>query len=265
MSEDEDNNICSFGANNNVETQEKLIEAANFHVMQAQKMRALAQLRAKQAAEDHKSNTPHNKRQYTLVGDYAQNLGVPHFGKEQPGDVYYFSELAIYLFGMVDTALDPNVLDAYAYTEGVGSKGGNNVASLIMHNLKKKGWLKDDETGYRLTLIFDNCAGQNKNNSVLRLANFLVELEYFEEVEIMFYVRGHTKNACDRLFNQLKLQFHPSNVMTFRHAIAKLWEAKNVNVVAVTERMFHDWNELLDTFYTKIKSGTISNNHVFRC
>ena len=58
--------------------------------------------------------------------------------------------------------------------------------------------------GGELNIVFDNCPGQNKNNCVLRLVPFLVELGYFDKVQFSFLVVGHTKNCCDRWFNRLK-------------------------------------------------------------
>jgi len=60
-----------------------------------------------------------------LVADYSQNLGLPHFGEEQPGDTYYFSPLSVYIFGIVDVSCSPEVLHAFGYTEDQGNKGGN--------------------------------------------------------------------------------------------------------------------------------------------
>jgi hypothetical protein len=95
---------------------------------------------------------------------------------------------------------------AFGYTEDQVGKGGNNVESLILKVLHELGWIKQDgSTGKQLSIILDNCGGQNKNNLVLSLAPWLVESKLFKKVENIFYVRGHTKNACYRLFNQLKL------------------------------------------------------------
>ena len=46
-----------------------------------------------------------------------------------------------------------------------------------------------------------NSPGQNKNNTVLKLAMWLKEMHYFKRVRFVFLIVGHTKNACDRLFN----------------------------------------------------------------
>ena len=66
-----------------------------------------------------------------------------------------------------------------------------------------------------LTCTFDNCTGQNKNNTVLKLLIFLVEMRYFKRVNFYFLVVGHTKNAADHLFNALKFLYRKDNIYTF--------------------------------------------------
>jgi hypothetical protein len=77
---------------------------------------------------------------------------------------------------------------AYGYTEDQGGKGGNNVASSILRGLADLGWLKQDCPGKRLSIIMDNCGGQNKNKYVLHLELFLAEVNYFNLVELIFYI-----------------------------------------------------------------------------
>jgi hypothetical protein len=85
---------------------------------------------------------------------------------------------------------------AYGYMEDKGSKGGNNVASLIIKALHDLDWIKEDgSTGKQLSIILDNCGGQNKNNFVLRLALWLVEWSYFKKVEIIFLYQGAYKEC----------------------------------------------------------------------
>jgi hypothetical protein len=71
-----------------------------------------------------------------MVCDYAQNLGLRHFGEEKPADIYYFSELTVNIFGIADVTKKPTKILAYGYTEDQGGKGGNNVASLVMRGFK---------------------------------------------------------------------------------------------------------------------------------
>ncbi len=65
-------------------------------------------------------------------------------------------------------------------------KGSNNVASLILKSLNDAKVFRKNEKGGELNIIFDNCSGQNKNNSVLRLIPYLVEVGYFKAVNFVF-------------------------------------------------------------------------------
>ena len=73
-------------------------------------------------------------------------------------------------------------MHAHVYHEGIGKKGANNVASLIIETLRKLNLLRENSVGSELNIIFDNCSGQNKNNTVIRLAGWLNEMNYFKEV-----------------------------------------------------------------------------------
>lgn len=70
--------------------------------------------------------------------------------------------------------------------------------------------------------MFDNYTGQNKNNTVLKMVPYLVEMGYFEEVVFHFLVVGHTSNACDRYFNQLKRLPRETNRYTVEEMLTKL-------------------------------------------
>jgi hypothetical protein len=102
---------------------EDLIEQASNHAEEAQQQRRLAKYRHQQAMDESKE--PHKNRRffffrililfyfyhetkvflfcsYCLIGDYAQNLELPHFGAEQPQDIYYFSALTVNVFGLAE-------------------------------------------------------------------------------------------------------------------------------------------------------------------
>ncbi len=65
-----------------------------------------------------------------------------------------------------------------------------------------------------LNIVFDNCSGQNKNNTVLKLAAWLMAMGYFKSVQFIFLVVGHTKNPADRLFNSLKHDYRKQSLFT---------------------------------------------------
>jgi hypothetical protein len=178
--------------------------------------------------------------------------------------VYYFSALTINLFGIVDLSRTTNKLNCYAYREFKAKKGNKNVASLLMQDLFDKFWLRKFNPRNKLTIAMDNCEGQEKNNGVLCLALFSVELEYFERVEFMFYIRGHTKNACDHTFNQMKLKHHKKDIFAWGRVIETLNTREHVNVVDAKEDILKNYGAMLDTFYRNFKIGTIPKNHIFK-
>jgi hypothetical protein len=242
--------------------EEAIIEAAAFHVEQVKFMCELDQKRAQEAKDDIENGVLHPEERHCLVCDFAQNLGIPHFGKYQPGDTYYYSPLTINLFGVVNLSRSPNKLDYYAYREFTGKKGSNNVSSLMMHNLHRRWMLQRYSPAERLTIIMDNCGGQNKNNHVLRLAANLVEMKYFRNVEFVFFVWGHTKNACSRLFNQMKIRFHKDQVHSYCMALKILNSQPNVSMIDATQDMFKDYGKMLDSFYSNFEPGT---TQLWRC
>jgi hypothetical protein len=113
----------------------------------------------------------HSKGTYIFVVDYGQNN--------------YFSPMKVNNLGMVDHAhkypdgLVSKHMHCHVCTDAVWKKGANNVASLIMKTLRHLDLFKQTTTGSELNIVFDNCCGQNKNNTVLRLAAWIAKLRYF--------------------------------------------------------------------------------------
>eukprot|EP00977_Amphora_coffeiformis_P007840 scaffold1724_cov158-Amphora_coffeaeformis.AAC.6 len=179
------------------------------------------------------------ERKDCIVADYCQNLALPHLGHSQPGETYYFSPLTVCCFGTADTATDKPQMRAYVYSEGDGKKGGNNVASLLFKDLHDRGWV-DKEKGPReeLTVVMDNCAGQNKNKMVLRMLALVTELGIYKRVNVAFLVAGHTKNICDRLFNLLKLVYRKSNLFGMHQLLGVLNTAEDVTAIGVKPKTF---------------------------
>jgi hypothetical protein len=241
---------------------EEAVLAAAKHVKMARAQRLLVNLKVQKARED--LHADHSQRTYTYICDYGQNMELPFFGGSQPGDTYYFTPLGIYNFGFVDVA-DPrgDHLYCHIYKEGDGKKGGNNVASLIMKSLQKMNVLQDNNKGKELNIVFDNCPGQNKNHHVLWLVPYLVEMGYFECVNFIFLVVGHTKNAADRRFNNLKMIYRRSNVTSFEKLIMTCSKSPHVSVWPVEDGDFRDYHTMFDMAYNAI-SGLLKH-HIFTC
>jgi hypothetical protein len=139
---------------------------------------------------------------------------------------------------------------------------------LIYKTLRDYGFLKENNPAAELNIIFDNCSGQNKNNTVLKLLLWLVEMGYFKRVNFVFLVVGHTKNSADRLFNALKLDYRNQNIYTIRELIKCLSRSKYCTIIPTVEEDFKNWNAYLDLFYRNYKDkakSIIKRNHIFTC
>ena len=241
-----------------------IVQGARLHVEQAKDQRELSNEKIEQAIADQSDGGKlHSECVRTLVMDYSQNADLPQLGANQPGKSYYLSPLSIYIFGIVDAGIKGGVLDAYVYPEHQGGKEGDNVASMLYLYLKKKGWLELGNQGKELNVIMDNCSGQNKNNCVLRLGALLVEVGYFKEVNFIFYVVGHTKNACDRWFNTLKRVYRVTDIWTFDQLIEKLKTHHLININKIERGDFKEFRKFEDQYYNVITSGKLLSGHIF--
>jgi hypothetical protein len=151
---------------------------------------------------------------------------------------------------------------AHVYNEAVGKKGANNVASLIVKTLRQLNLLRDDSAGGELNVIFDNCSGQNKNNTVLKLAAWLKGMGYFKNVNFIFLIVGHTKNAADSLFNSLKHEYRKKNLFTMEALFDCLSVSECVTVVPTLPEDFLDYNRLFNDVYRNL-AGKVKLNHIF--
>jgi hypothetical protein len=230
------------------------------HIDDAASMRQLTQKVIEDAKTATRENYADKDMAITLVADYCQNMEMPFFGKDQPGETYYYTPKTINLFGIVDCNSAKEVLHAYGYGEEHGGKGGNNVASLLMKHLFDRGLL-DGIKRKTLNVVMDNCGGQNKNNYVLRLAPYLVEMGYFEEVNFIFLIVGHTKNVADRLFNILKRLYRTQNIFS----MGMMMEAMKHELTIPYEvdwQVFKNWDKYLNRIY-KAKMSSVKKWQMF--
>jgi hypothetical protein len=238
----------------------KEMEKVVMHVNEAKSQREFANLIEANARQDEISNVPHRLRRRALLIDYAQNGGLPNLCNEQAGCAYYYSPLTLFIFGIVFIMASGYHLYAHVYSEDKGKKGGNNVVSMLHAQLKQLNLLREDETGGELTIIADNCGGQNKNNFLLRYIVYLVERKFYKKVRVLFLVAGHTKNHCDRHFNLMKVRYRKSNVFDMKGALETLGHVEE-HVTALEADEFHKWGDLLDELYNKL--GNINKWHNF--
>ena len=249
-----------------IKASEGAIDEAKRHVVNARVMRETANARVNEALQDEEKNVSWGERHDCIVVDYCQNMELPFFGGTQPGDTYYFSPLGVYCFGVCNVGTKDKDLTAYIYPEGDGKKGGNNVASLLIKDLERRGWIQSlgssNTPRARLTIILDSCGGQNKNRMVLRLAMLLVEIGAYKAVDYCFLVAGHTKNTCDRMFNSLKVVYRRSDVFTMDQMVTVLGKCAKVYPVVVGPSDFKDFDALEDRLYKRLAAGTVNRSHM---
>jgi len=157
-------NVCAVADIDRLEY-EKIILDASKHIEDAVKMQNYANKKMHESLQDKIDNKPWSKMRGVSIADYCQNMECPYFGLWQPGNTYYFSLISVFCFGVSNVGIKDHSLRAYIYLEGEeGKKGRNNVASLLMKHLSETGCI-DNTKGPRkeLTIIMDNCSGQNKN------------------------------------------------------------------------------------------------------
>ena len=149
---------------------------------------------------------------------------------------------------------------SHVYIEGEAKKGGNSVASMIWKTLQIKGLL-NGKTASEINIVFDNCAGQNKNRMVSRLLFFMVKLKVCLTARAIFLVKGHTKNDCDRMFNLMKHEYRKANVYTPDDLISLVNCHSQVTAIRMLPHKFKDWDALQNKMIAAMDG--ISRNHVF--
>ncbi len=97
---------------------------------------------------------------------------------------------------------------------------------------------------------------------MLRLAAWIASLGYFNEVNFIFLVVGHTKNAADRLFNSLKAMYRLKNLYTSDQMVEALGTSRTITIHPTMSEDFLDYSKLFDFFYKKL-TGRIKQNHIF--
>ena len=124
--------------------------------------------------------------------------------------------------------------------------------------------LQEELAGGELNIVFDNYSGQNKNNMVLKLTAWLKQMGYFKQVNFVFLVVGHTKNAADSSFNSLKLKYWKQNIYFMLDLIQCLNMSDSATVVPTKKEDFLDYDALFDDIYGDL-AGIVKQNHIFSC
>ena len=137
--------------------------------------------------------------------DMCQNILLPSFKVEHTVPTYYLQPANIYGLDIHDAS--NKICSVYTWTGFEGNKGIKNTDSCLLLWINDKGYYSQSygkkHKMPEIDLLVDNCGGQNKNNVMIQFLKIIKEQGLFETSTLYFYIKGPTKNYCDRSFNSL--------------------------------------------------------------
>ena len=89
-------------------------------------------------------------------------------------------------------------------------------------------------------VLVDNCGDQNKNNVMIRFLNMIKDGGFSRTATLNLYLKGNTKNACNRAFNNLKVLYWKQNVFASEKCCEILHTSKNIEVIQMFHEKFFD-------------------------
>lgn len=190
-----------------------------------------------------------------IAMDLQQVLPVPTLTHS---NMYYSRQLSCYNFGI--HLGDNNTAFMCMWDESIASRGSSEIASCLFEVINKNDNMINRK---KLILWSDNCAGQNKNKTLLVFMLFLVNMGIFDEIIQKFLVSGHSFLACDRDFaiiekrRRVCTNFAPSDLQRMVRT-AKL--TTPFQVIPMDENHFFSFKDIANNFLntTKLPISTCS-------
>ncbi|EGZ27996.1 hypothetical protein PHYSODRAFT_477473 [Phytophthora sojae] len=104
----------------------------------------------------------------------------------------------------------------------------------------------------RLVVYADNCSGQNKNNLVIKVLLAQVHMGVFERIDFKFFVKGHTKNSCDRGFGHIRKYVSRQDLWTMGRIVDAVNDSASSNATVHISRgddFFYSYKPLVSELY----------------
>ena len=158
-----------------------------------------------------------------------------------------------YLFGEEDT-IGPN---------GTKSHGPNSVVSCLHHFFSEHGLGEK-----KCCLHTDNCAGQNKNKTMLAYLSWRTIVGLHEDIELSFMVAGHTRCLVDGCFGMVKRKYRRSDCDTISELAQVVNESAKCNQAQLVRNQtmrdmavkWYSWDTHLGQFFKPLK-GILKFHH----
>ncbi|CAG9782306.1 unnamed protein product [Diatraea saccharalis] len=196
--------------------------------------------------EQVKNDIKNKQNAFAICIDYMQNLPLPHIPVQE---IFYYRQLWVNEFCVHNLKTDAAVF--YSYHEGIANKGPNEVCSFLLHYMEHFMPSAVDE----LHIFSDGCAGQNKNNTVVRFLMALTQTHRFQKIYHYFPTRGHSFLPCDRDFGLVKRKIKRyDRVYTpeeYENIIVASSYFSKISVFKVTTQMVIDFKTWWTRLYKK--------------
>ena len=185
--------------------------------------------------------------------DFAQSVSIPYHAR-QPGPIFFKTARKIHLFGVCNEGIPKQVNYLLDESQTIGQNGKmahgpNSVISMLHHYFAKHGL---GEKG--CVLHADNCAGQNKNRSVVGYLAWRCMTGLHEEIQLRFMVVGHTRCLVDGCFGLIKQKYRRSDCDTLVQLQSVVEDSASVNSAQLYQTprssrpafQWYDWVPFLD-------------------
>ncbi|EJK57849.1 hypothetical protein THAOC_22069 [Thalassiosira oceanica] len=238
------------------------VKKAELHVAMHEAQRKQAKEFIALAVEQEKNNVPHEDRTHVRTFDMSQNAQIPHLGADQEGDFYYMSPKTEFIFGICNNG--KKFMNVYIWGEESANRGADNIVSCLFWDLVRDGIINGKKVK-KIVFIADNCPGQNKNYCVIHFCSWLIEAGWADEVELLFLIKGHTKNECDVKFNILKKGTRGRNIFTQKGLDAAFTRGneEHIDLKRVPSDRWRGFTSGLHKLYRQPKAGNLLQNHNF--
>ncbi|XP_070552474.1 uncharacterized protein [Ptychodera flava] len=200
--------------------------------------------------------------------DFAQSFLLPHQSR-QVSPLYFLNPLRVNCFGVCNDSLQSqmNYLFDESQTIGIDNRkchGANNVVSMLHNYFDEHGL---GERGCHCNA--DNCAGQNKNKTVIHYFCYRTSTGLHDEINYHFLEPGHTKCICDACFGKIRQVYRRSDVDTVSQLADIVSKSSRVNKVkcygsqnSARNFQWFQWDTFFSTFLKPLKG--IRYYHHFR-
>ena len=220
------------------------------HLEQADEERQYYQSSIASAASDSTESTFSH---HTF--DFAQQLELPSHTR-QVGPLYFLVKYRIQLFGIAGEARHEqwNFLFAEHQAIGVDGKkahGPNSVISMLHRYLESNPNVKPV-----LRLHADNCAGQNKNKTVLAYLSWRCATGLSDDVQLSFMRVGHTRCAVDGYFGLIKQLWRKSENDTLEDVKVAVNSSAGPNKAVMFNWPWYEWDTYLAQYFKPLKGIT---------